>query len=119
MEAISYLNPTDPRPEEVISDQDRTLRLAVTMDLRIAVRAGQALAGFRQQGRVQGRSSGWQVQGIYTYQSGAALGFGNAICSGQTWRMSFCRASQRTIGPLVQHRRGFNRNSASSLPRTS
>jgi hypothetical protein len=81
MEAISFLNPTDLRPEEVISSQDRTHRTAVTWLYELPFGRGKALAG-PSNAVVSKLISGWQVQGIYTAQSGAPLGFANAIFTG-------------------------------------
>ena len=78
MEAITYLNPGDSKPEHVVSDQDRPFRSAVTWGYDLPFGAGKAIGGSTN-GLVSRAISGWQMQGIYTYQSGQALGFGNAI----------------------------------------
>ena len=78
MEAIGYLNSTDPWLEEVISSQDRPHRLAVTWIYELPFGRGKRW-GNSGPALVRQTISGWQVQGIYTYQSGPPLGFGNAI----------------------------------------
>jgi hypothetical protein len=78
MEAISYLNPVDTHPEHVISDQDRPFRSAVTTVYELPIGTGKRWANSGNP-LVSRAISGWQVQGIYTNQSGQALGFGNAI----------------------------------------
>ncbi len=78
MEAITYLNPTDTRPEHVVSDQDRPFRSVVTWGYELPFGAGKPI-GASVNRVVSTAISGWQMQGIYTYQSGQALGFGNAI----------------------------------------
>jgi hypothetical protein len=78
MEAITYLNPADTRPEHVVSDQDRPFRSVVTWGYELPFGAGKSI-GNSVNRVVSTAISGWQMQGIYTYQSGQALGFGNAI----------------------------------------
>jgi len=81
MEAVSFLNSTDPMPEEVISSQDRTHRLAVTWLYELPFGRGKPLLNSASNA-VSKLAGGWQIQGIYTAQSGGALGFGNAIVIG-------------------------------------
>ena len=81
MEAVSFLNSTDPRPEEVVSSQDRTHRLAVTWLYELPFGRGKPWLNSAG-AAVSKLAGGWQVQGIYTAQSGGALGFGNAIFLG-------------------------------------
>src|SRR5260370_22115486 len=76
MQAISYLNPTDPRPEKVISDLDRPFRHVVAWIYELPF-------GANKQFRVSGNTmistavNGWQVQGVFTYPTGPALAFRN------------------------------------------
>jgi hypothetical protein len=81
MEAISYLNAADPRPTEVISDFDRTHRLTINGIYELPFGKGRqfladthAVASYI--------ISGWQVSGVYQYQSGAPIGFGNIFFTG-------------------------------------
>jgi Carboxypeptidase regulatory-like domain/TonB dependent receptor len=78
MEAISYLNPADTHPEHVISDQDRPFRSVATWVYELPFGARKQWANSTNR-LVSHAISGWQMQGIYTNQSGQALGFGNAI----------------------------------------
>jgi hypothetical protein len=112
MEAISYLNPTDRRPEEVISDQDRTHRMVVTMLYELPFGPRKHWAGSAS-APVSKIISGWQVQGIYTAQSGAPLGFGNAIllCSLDQVPLS---GSQRSVSRWF-NTACFNTNSGQQL----
>jgi len=113
MEARTFLNTTDPLPEEVISDQDRTHRLALTWlyELPFGRRkpwgnsANKALSAM---------ISGWQVQGVYTAQSGAALGFGNAIFNGDLKAINI-PDSQRKVERWFNVDAGFERNSSRAL----
>jgi hypothetical protein len=58
--------------------------------------------------------SGWQVQGIYTAQSGAALGFGNAIFLGDLHNIPLPK-DQRNVNRWFNIDAGFNRNNSQQL----
>jgi len=113
MEALTFLNSTDPRPEEVISSQDRTHRTAVTWLYELPIGRGKSLAG-PSNAVVAKLISGWQVQGIYTAQSGAALGFGNAIFTGDLKNIPRPK-DQRTVDRWFNIDAGFERNSQRQL----
>lgn len=81
MEAVSYQNGFDLRPEEVISSQDRTHRTTWNWLYELPFGRGRFLEGPSHR-VVSTLMSGWQFQGIFTKQSGAPLGFGNAIFNG-------------------------------------
>jgi hypothetical protein len=110
MEALSFLNATDLRPEEVISSQDRPHRLAVTWLYELPFGKGKALAG-PANAFVSKFISGWQLQGIYTAQSGAALGFGNAIFVGDLKNIPLS-SDQRSVSRWFNIDAGFERNTA-------
>jgi hypothetical protein len=112
MEAIGYLNPTDTRLEEVISSQDRTHRLAVTWLYELPF--GKGKHWLSANGPVSKVVGGWQLQGIYTAQSGAALGFGNAIFLGDLHNIPLPR-DQRTVDRWFNIDAGFNRITAQQL----
>jgi hypothetical protein len=78
MEATAYLNPFDTRPEHVISDQDRAFRSVITGVYELPFGKGKPI-GNSVNPFFARLISGWQLQGIYTNQSGQALGFGNSI----------------------------------------
>jgi hypothetical protein len=113
MEALGYLNPTDPKLEEVISSQDRTHRLAVTAMYELPFGRGKLIAG-PSNAIVSKLIGGWQVQGIYTAQSGAALGFGNAIFLGDLKNIPLPK-DQRTVARWFNVDAGFERNNARQL----
>lgn len=81
MEAISFLNESDPLPEKVISAQDYPHRFVLSGIYELPVGRGKALLG-NAGGVANLLIGGWQVQGWYEGQSGDALGFGNAIFRG-------------------------------------
>jgi hypothetical protein len=113
MEARGYLNGGDPMPEEVISDQDRTHRLAVTWLYELPLGRGRRW-GSSVNGAVSKIISGWQVQGIYTAQSGPALGFGNTIFVGDLKNIEI-PTGQRTVERWFNIDAGFERNSQRQL----
>jgi hypothetical protein len=113
MEAISFLNAVDPMPEEVISSQDRTHRTALTFLYELPVGRGKAWAGAGN-AFVSTLISGWQVQGIYTLQSGAPLGFGNAIFNGDLKNIPLSK-DVRTVDRWFNIDAGFERNNQLQL----
>jgi hypothetical protein len=58
--------------------------------------------------------SGWQLQGIYTAQSGAALGFGNSIFTGNLANIPLPK-DQRKVGQWFNINAGFERDSTKQL----
>ena len=113
MEARTYLNATDPLPERVISDQDRSHRLTVTWLYELPF--GKARRwGATANKAVLALIDGWQLQGIYSAQSGGALGFGNAIFTGDLKNIPL-PDSQRTVERWFNVDAGFERNSARAL----
>jgi hypothetical protein len=81
MQATEYLNPADPRPTEVISDQDYPNRLAVSSIVELPFGKGHAFLADAN-GFVSRLVGGWQIQGVYAYQTGAPLSWGNNIYFG-------------------------------------
>src|SRR5262249_52373920 len=96
--------------EKVISDQDRTHRLAVTAIYELPVgkgkRWGKSWRGFPSK-----MVSGWQVSGIYQGQSGPPLGFGKAIFVGNLHDIPIPNR-QRTVERWFNIDAGFEWNSA-------
>jgi hypothetical protein len=113
MQATSYLNPTDPRPEKVISDLDRPFRQVVAGIYELPFGRGKALEPGNRV--VSTAISGWQMQGVFTWQSGQALGFGNALLlPGQTMADVLLPAGQRSVAQWF-NTAPFNRNSSQQL----
>ena len=110
MEATGYLNETDPLPERVISDQDRTHRLVVTGIYELPF--GKGRRWLARTGGVADRViGGWQVQGIFQGQTGAAYGFGDVIFYGNFSEISLPNG-QRTAQRWFNTEAGFERASA-------
>jgi hypothetical protein len=113
MEAVSFLNGFDLRPEEVISSQDRPHRTTLNWLYELPFGRGKTFAG---PGNAFATKliSGWQVQGILTNQSGAPLGFGNAIFVGDIKNVPLPK-DQRRPGRWFNTEAGFERNNALQL----
>src|SRR6266542_1231954 len=71
------INDTDPRPEEVISDQDFPHRFVLNGIYELPF--GKGRKWLNDNKWVDYAIGGWQLQGWFEGQSGEALGFGNAI----------------------------------------
>jgi len=82
MQAITYKNDTDLRPERVVSENDYPHRIAVSAIYELPFGRGR---GGVSRARVFWKwiADGWQLRGYYEGQSGQALGFGNAIFRGR------------------------------------
>ena len=113
MEARSYLNAGDLMPERVISDQDRTQRVAITSIYELPFGKGKPWAN-RAGGFGSRLFGGWQVSGIYQLQSGPPLGFGNALFRGNLGDIPIAKG-QRTVDRWFNVDAGFERNSAAQL----
>jgi hypothetical protein len=110
MEATGFLNATDPRLEEVISNQDRTHRLVVTWLYELPFGRGKPWANSAN-AVVSRLAGGWQIQGIFTAQSGAALGFGDAIFIGDLKNIPLPK-DQRNVDRWFNIDAGFDRVNA-------
>ena len=114
MQATAYLSPTDRIPEKVISDLDRPFRHVLTAiyELPFGPKKYLLSSGNRVIGHLVG---GWQVQGIFTHQTGAALGFGDALLNpGQTMANVVLPANQRSVSEWFNVS-AFNRVSSQQL----
>jgi hypothetical protein len=78
MDGAGYLNETNDRTEKVISDQDFTHRFAISGIYELPF--GRGRKWFASMPRAADYVfGGWQLQAWYEGQTGAPLGFGNAI----------------------------------------
>ena len=80
-EQIDFLNADDPKPSKVVSNQDVPHRLTVNGIWELPLGRGRRFGGSAHP-VVSGVIGGWQIQGIYTYQTGFPVGFGNVIPTG-------------------------------------
>ncbi len=81
MQATEYLNATDEKPTKMISDLDVTHRLSLSAVVELPVGHGRRFLSDAS-GIVDGLVGGWQVQGVYTYQTGFPIGFGDLFYNG-------------------------------------
>ena len=114
MQATSYLNPTDRTPEKVISDLDRPIRHVLTAiyELPFGQHKNVLSSGNK---FLMHLVSGWQVQGVFTHQTGQAMGFGNALLNpGMTMANVVLSADQRSVTQWFNIS-AFNRVSSQQL----
>jgi len=74
MQASEYLNPSDPMPIETISDMDTPHRVVISPIWELPFGRGK-MVGANVNRVASAFISGWQLQGIYTYQSGRPITF--------------------------------------------
>jgi hypothetical protein len=116
MEAVDYLNPSDPRPYECISPQDHTFRISTSSIYELPIGRNKklfsSLRGWKN--RIFG---GWQMQGIYVYQTGSPLTW-SASTTLFTGKFSDLTAGERTIDRWFNVDAGFLKDTATA-PNTS
>jgi hypothetical protein len=74
-QATEYLNASDAKPTKLISDLDVPHRLSVSGIFALPFGKGRRFLQ-NASGLTEGLLGGWQVQGVYTYQSGFPVAFG-------------------------------------------
>ncbi len=83
MAADTFLNASDPMPYESLSDIDRTHRLTGSGIWELPFGKGRKW-GSKLHPALEFFVGGWQLSGVYQRQSGAPLGFGQALFSGDS-----------------------------------
>jgi hypothetical protein len=107
MEATTRLNEQDVSYEHVVAPiQDFPHHLTVSGIWELPLK-------FRRSW-VQQAAGGWSIQGIYQFQSGTALGFGNAIFIGRLADIPLPR-SERTVERWFNTAAGFEHDPAKQL----
>jgi hypothetical protein len=81
MQATELLNQDDPLPTEVISDSDYPHRFSANGIYELPFGKGREFLTSTN-GIVSRFVGGWQFQGLYTFQSGAPIQFGNVFYNG-------------------------------------
>lgn len=112
IEATSLLNEGDLRPERVISAADFPHRLTVSGIWELPFGEGRRW-GAATSSLPRHLISGWQIQGIYVYQIGAPMGFGNALFYGDIHDIAL-DAGERTIDNWF-NTTGFERSNGKAL----
>jgi hypothetical protein len=111
-EAVDLLNAGDAEPWNGISSQDVPHRLAVNGIWELPFGRGRAVAHDASTG-LDALIGGWQVQGIYTYQSAFPLGnWGNIIFTGN---LDDIAVSDPTLTQWFNTDAGFNKVTAQQL----
>ena len=104
-QATEYLNAADPQPTKMISDLDVTNRLSVNGIFEFPFgKSRRFLSGAS--GLTNALAGGWQVQGVYTWQTGFPIAFGDVFYNGGDIAIP---AEQRTVA------RWFNTAAFTSL----
>ena len=112
-QATEFLNAADPEPTEVISDQDSPHRLSVSGIWELPFGQGRRFGGSTHP-VLSKIISGWQVSGIYAYQTGVPLGFGNLLFTGNLDDIALS-SGDRTVERWFNVDAGFNKVSAQQL----
>ncbi len=113
MQATETLNTNDARPVEVISDLDRPHRIVVNGIWELPFGKGKKWAGSLNP-IANGIIGGWQLSGVYTFQSGSPINFNNIIFTGDVNNLRL-PGDQQTVERWFNTSAGFERNSALQL----
>lgn len=113
MEAIQFLNVSDPMPYESISTLDRPHRVVATGIWEIPAGRGRRF-GASMHPVLNGLAGGWQLSGVMQRQNGPPLGFNNIIFTGNTGDIKFPK-DLRGPDHWFNVNAGFNRNSSQQL----
>lgn len=113
MDATSFLNAGDPAPVRSISQYDRPHRLNLNAIYELPFGRGK-LIGPHIPKAVDYAIGGWQINTIFTYQSGDALGFGNIIFLGDIHNIAL-PSDKRSVNQWFNTAAGFVTASAQQL----
>jgi hypothetical protein len=113
MEATAYLNDTDLRPANVISDQDYPHRFTLSAIYELPFGAKKPILG-NAHGLLNGIVRGWQVQGWFEGQTGRALPFGNILFIGDLHNIPL-PVSERKPDRWFNVNAGFDRDTRDAL----
>lgn len=113
LEATGMLNESDTAPAKVISDQDRQHRFVASGIWELPFGRGKWIGG-NWRGAADLIAGGWQLQAVYEGQSGAPIGFGNVIFSGDLHDLVLPRG-ERGVDRWFNTEAGFERDPARQL----
>jgi hypothetical protein len=85
MDALSRLNASDPKMYKSVSGTDHPLRILFSGSYELPVGRGKRLLNVNNAGAnrvVQGIVGQWKLAGVYTYEVGTPLSWGNVIYNG-------------------------------------
>lgn len=94
MQATETYQSDDARPVEVISDADRPHRVASSGIWELPFGKGKMILGNAPKG-LNYVIGGWQLGGVYTFQSGAPINFGNLAFNGSFANIALPSDQQR------------------------
>ncbi len=113
MEATAFLNDMDPVPYRTISASDYPHRLSASWIWELPVGPGRRFAAHVAK-PLAVAVSGWQLEGIYIFQSGSPLAFDNIIFNGDVRDIPL-GPRNRTADRWFNTDAGFERDSARAL----
>jgi hypothetical protein len=113
MEAVEFLNSSDPMPYESVSNMDRPHRVSGSGIWEIPYGHSRRW-GSGMPGALNFILGGWQFNGLYQHQSGEPLGFGNRIFTGSLDDIVLSEG-QRGVDGWFNVNAGFERSSAKQL----
>jgi hypothetical protein len=113
MEAVEYLNVADQVPYESLGSLDFPHRVAISGIYEFPFGKGRRWLADAPK-VVDVLAGGWQLNAVIIYQSGQALGFGNALFIGDVGDIPL-DGSEREADRWFNTEAGFNRNSAQQL----
>ncbi len=113
MQATETYQADDLRPTEVISDADRPHRLSISGIYELPFGKGRRFLNSAN-AIVEGIAGGWQLGGVYAYQSGAPINFGNIIFTGNINNIKL-PSDQQTVQRWFNTEAGFERNASLQL----
>lgn len=113
VEAIEFLNGGDAEPWKGISNEDVPHRLTINGILEMPFGRGRRFANDLPRA-LDILIGGWQLAGVYQYQSGIPVGWGNIIFTGNLDDIALSR-SERTRLRWFNTDAGFNKDSTQQL----
>ncbi len=113
MQATETYQADDLRPTEVISDLDRPHRVVVSGIYELPFGRGRHF-GAQTNALVSRLIGGWQVSGVYTFQSGAPINWGNIIFNGNINDIRL-PSGEQGVNRWFNTNAGFERNAALQL----
>ncbi len=113
LDAVSYLNTSDTQPWYGISTTDRPHRLVLSGIWELPFGRGRALASHVPKA-LDYAIGGWQLDGVVSRQSGAALTWGNIIFNGDINDIPLPKG-ERSVDHWFNVDAGFNRSSSQQL----
>ncbi|MCC6265066.1 MAG: carboxypeptidase regulatory-like domain-containing protein [Bryobacterales bacterium] len=113
MEALEFMNPADVQPYESLGSLDRPHRISFSGIYEIPFGRGRQFLSSAP-AIVDLVAGGWQLNGIITFQSGAPLGFGNALFVGNVEDIRL-GPGERSVNRWFNTEAGFNKVSNQQL----